>query len=92
MVDFTFKRSVFHIREMVFAPCADAFRKNCDVVYLHSNDKDLSNAGIKRLSEFIVARRNDRASVSDVSELFAQCTPQHVANQIIQACKKGEEE
>ena len=47
---------------------------------------------IKRLSEFIVARRNDRVSVSDVSELFAQCTPRYVANQIIQACKKGEEE
>ena len=57
-----------------------------------NTDADNKNGIIERLSEFIDTRRNDYISVSDVSELFAQCTPQYVANQIIQACKKGEAE
>ena len=38
LVDFIFKRSMLHIREMAFGSYADTTRKKCDAVYLHSND------------------------------------------------------
>ena len=59
MVDFTFKRSVFRIREMAFIPYSDVFRKECDVVYLHSNDIDLSNAPAKSYSKLQHTLVND---------------------------------
>ena len=45
---------------------------------------------IKQLSSFIVDKRNDCVSISDISGLYSQCTPQYLANQIIQICRNGE--
>ncbi len=44
MVDFTFRRSIFRIREMSFAKYDEIGREKCDVVCLHSSDQDLSRA------------------------------------------------
>lgn len=51
MVDFTFKRSIFNIREMAFGSYEDIVSRKCDVVYLHSNDSDLSKAPPKSHSK-----------------------------------------
>lgn len=42
MVKFDFRRSVFKIREMAFGSLKDALEKQCDVVYLHSNEAKCS--------------------------------------------------
>lgn len=48
MVDFTFNRKIFKIREMAFTSIKNINPKKCDVIYLHSSDsEDLS--GNKRV-------------------------------------------
>ncbi len=59
MVDFTFKRGVFHIREMAFTSCADIISQKCDVIYLHSNDDDLDKAPVKSYSKIQYSLLND---------------------------------
>lgn len=69
MVDFTFKRSVFRIREMAFVPCADALRKNCDVIYLHSSDNTLDEAPTISYSKLQYTLTNDLLlSEEEISE------------------------
>ena len=59
MVDFVFKRSIFRIREMAFVKYTDVVRKNCDVIYLHSRDNDLSIAPAKSHSKLQYTLIND---------------------------------
>ena len=60
MVDFVFRRSVLHIREMAFGSFADTACKKCDAVYLHSNDSlDYSSEKTLCLSEKQYTLEND---------------------------------
>lgn len=38
MLEFTYRRKIFRIKEMIFGTLSDIDEKNCDVVYMHSND------------------------------------------------------
>lgn len=65
MVDFTFKRSIFRIREMAFAKYTDITGNNCDVVYLHSSDNDLGKAPVKAHSKLQYTLINDLLSTEE---------------------------
>lgn len=38
MLEFTYRRKIFRIKEMIFGALSDIYGKGCDVVYMHSND------------------------------------------------------
>lgn len=65
MVDFTFRRSFFRIREMAFVKYADIVKKSCDVLYLHSSDNDLSKAPRKSHSKLQYTLINDLLSTEE---------------------------
>lgn len=47
MINYVFKRSIFRIREMAFGTGSDTKASSCDVVYMHSNDVEVTeNSGI----------------------------------------------
>ena len=70
----------------------DYFRRyplSYTVEWLNTTSEEKEST-IKQLSSFIVDKRNDCVSISDISGLYSQCTPQYLANQIIQICRNGE--
>ena len=41
MVNFIYKRAIFRVREMAFISIGSVLKEKCDVIYLHSEDKEI---------------------------------------------------